>query len=434
MSASTKRGLSGSEARFAMVEPWPQPVEGADLLDALCSWFIRYAVFLEGAPEAITVWDVATWFRDEVYFAPILALLSPTKGSGKTTVLDLLRRIVSRPHFTSGFGATPATIFRLNHEQHPTFLIDEAERLKSDRDLITLLNDGYRKGARVSRCVGDGDYKVRTYDAFGFRAVASIGRLWDTITDRSIVIPMLKKPRDAEVARFNAATDKEGNDLSRKIRRWTDDNRKRFRKALEEVERPQWLEDRECDNWAALFAIAQLAGGDWPDRIRSSARRLARRPGEDGDPGERLILDVHDVFRSRGYPEAMKSGDLASKLAEIETSPWGEERGGKGISAYNLAKRLKPFGISPRQARADGDKLRGYWLEDLRPVFECYLPHAEVGQLGQPSNDADSGCPTSNTKVGQEWDGETPHEQRNVPLVPHSPSGPLKKPQKAGRA
>ena len=67
----------------------------------------------------------------------------------------------------------------------PTFLVDEAEKLSgrhADRDLISMLNAGHRRGATVQRCFeSGGDYAVREFDAFGFRALAAIRRLWDTV-------------------------------------------------------------------------------------------------------------------------------------------------------------------------------------------------------------------------------------------------------------
>ena len=84
--------------------------------------------------------------------------------------------------------------------------------------------------------------------------------------------------------------------------------------------------------------------------------------------------------------EAMKSGSLAENLEEIETSPWADCRGGRGLSPNQLAKLLKPFRIGPRQARTDdGTVVRGYWLTDLRPVFARYPAPLELVQVVQTS-------------------------------------------------
>jgi len=37
---------------------------------------------------------------------------------------------------------------------------------------------------------------------------------------------------------------------------------------------PGGLSDRACDNWRPLLAIADAAGGDWPERARRAALLL----------------------------------------------------------------------------------------------------------------------------------------------------------------
>lgn len=380
--------------QFTDVKPWPDPVEGPQLLTEIAEWLELYLYLPEGAADALSVWIVTTWFIEEVYFAPILTVLSPTKRSGKSNLLDLVGRLVLRGHSTSGIGVTPAVLFRLNDEHHPTLLIDEAEKLKSQKggsDLIGLLNAGYRKGGQVQRCRdrASGGFYIENFDAFGFRVLALIGNPWDTLLDRSIVIPMQRKPREVNVKLIQAADLVEaGQQIGSRIARFADDRRDSFARALEDSPRPWWLNDRQCDNWAGPFAIAQLAGGDWPDRALRAARLLSPAPGEDGDQGERLIHDIRDVFADNGNPEAMMSGSLVEILKEIETSPWTDCRGGRGLSPNQLAKLLKPFRVGPRQARTeDGTVVRGYWLTDLRPVFVRYPSPVELVQVVQTSDE-----------------------------------------------
>ncbi|MFQ5903312.1 MAG: DUF3631 domain-containing protein [Candidatus Binatia bacterium] len=398
-------------ATFKKVEPTSEPVNGVELLDELSTWLTKYIYLPPGAADTIAVWTVATWLVDYIYIAPILALLSPTKRSGKTLVLDLLARIVRRPASTSGMGVTSAVVFRLNHAEHPTFLIDEAEflsRQREARDIIGLLNTGYRRGTYVQRCADNarGGYDVRKYDAFGFRAIAAIGTLWDTLLDRAIIIQTQRKPRSANLARFDSRiVDEDGDALARRIARFVDDIAENYHTAGEQAPRPDWLNDRECDNWQCLFAVAELAGGDWPERIQEAARELRAQPGEDGDPGEQLLRDVHQIFADRGFPAVINSTDLAKSLSDIETSPWGAWYG-KRLNPHRLARLFKPFGIKPRQQRTtDGKSIRGYWLIDLKPVFERFCPPEKVVQAVQ-----------ANEAVGEVVEHTAP-----VPVVTHIP-------------
>ena len=422
-----KAGVRGRAVTLKEPELWAEPVDGVKLLNDLSAWVRRYVWLRKEAADTIAVWVAATWFVEDLYFAPILALISPTKRCGKTLVLDLLRYVCRRGLLTSGIGASPPVIFRLNEMKQPTFLIDEAEKLggpKADRDLIAMLNVGYRRGATVQRCVeSGGDYAVCEFEAFGFRALAAIRGLWDTILDRAIVVQLHRKLRDGTVERFNGRDiEREGATLAAQLARWAEDHRRLIAEAENGAPRPLWLHDRECDNWACLFAVAALARGDWPERVEKAARALAGCAGDDGDLGERLIQDLRAIYEREKWPEAMRSGDVVKKLNEMEDAPWSELRHGQGISTHKLAEMLRPFGVRPWQRRmaSTGEKIRGYWRADLLPVFARYSP-PELGQVGQSSDNEDpavSGGGTSDAVGPTPAFCDNGRFAQDVPVVP----------------
>ena len=405
-------GGQGRRIEFEDPEPHPEPVEGAQLLNDVENWIGSYVHLPREDLIAVVLWAVATWFVDVVYFAPPLQLYSATKRTGKTLMLDLLHHLVRRGQRTSGIGATPAVLFRQNERNRPTFLVDEAEKLggrNADQGLVGLFNAGYRRGATVTRCV-EPNFEPREFDAFGFRAFAAIGHLWDTIEDRAIKVTLTRKPKKQAVRRFNGrVVVREAAELARRIARWASDHSDDVRRAEEETPRPEWMDDRACDSWSPLFAVAKVAGGPWLTHALDSARSIART-GEEGDPGEKLLHDIQDVFSELGTPEVLASGDLVAALNQRETSSWGDCRGGAGITPHRLAKLLRPFDVVPRQRRrtSDGEKVRGYWRDNLLPVFERYPrpdPLSEAGQVGPLSNGGEivsskseasgAACPTS---------------------------------------
>jgi putative DNA primase/helicase len=150
---------------------------------------------------------------------------------------------------------------------------------------------------------------------------------------------------------------------------------------------PDALDDRAEETWEPLLAIADLAGGAWPERARLAAIELsASRETADEALGPWLLRDIRDVLSSRGV-DRMSSADLAASLAEIETSPWGEIRG-KALDARALARRLRPFKIRPRSVRlADDTTPKGYLLEQFQDAFARYLGDLErhTGTTAQPS-------------------------------------------------
>ena len=71
----------------------------------------------------------------------------------------------------------------------------------------------------------------------------------------------------------------------------------------------------------------------------------------------------------------MSSQTLCDTLAGIEECPWGDWKHGKPLTPVQLAKLLKPFGISSRNFKQpDGAVLKGYTLWDFTDVFGRYLP------------------------------------------------------------
>ena len=347
-------------------------------------------------------------------YAPLLQLHSATKRSGKTLLLDLIRPLVRRGFKCSGIGITAAAMFRLNESKRPTLLIDEAERLGGldhAHDLIGLLNDGYLRGGMVVRVSGD-NHDVRAFDAFGFRAVAAIGSLWDTIEDRAIRILLSRKPREISLQSINILDAmEEGVELARRACRWAQDNADEVAIAARNASRPHGMDDRACDCWAPLFAVASVAGAEWPERAEESAKALTRRD-HDADRGEQMIHDLRRVFAEHGNPEVISSGQVVEGLNRIETSPWGDYRHREGISPHKLAHLMKPFGVKPRKARqkSDGTSVGGWWLQDLLPLFEGYsdnTPPSELSQVVQVNSGAGFGDSESVPRIASRDTSET---------------------------
>jgi hypothetical protein len=150
---------------------------------------------------------------------------------------------------------------------------------------------------------------------------------------------------------------------------------------------PAELGDRSADNWRPLLAIADLAGGEWPQRARRAAVALSSDAAEDRDSvREELLGDIREAFRERAG-EPIFTEELLAELRAREDRPWGEWRYGQAMSAVQLARQLKPFGVRPRLYR-DGAKCgRWYSVEDFADAFARYLPADPLPSL-QVNDDA----------------------------------------------
>ena len=312
-------------------EPWHEPVDGAKLLTGLAETFRRYVVMEDGAAEALALWTVHAHALDAFVFSPRLAITSAEKRCGKTTLLDVLGCLVPRPLPTA--NATAPAIFRSIELLGPTLLIDEADTfLRSSDELRGVLNSGHRRAtASVIRLVGD-DHRPCQFHTWAATAIAMIGGLPDTLADRSIEIRLRRRLPGEPVSRFRADRASDLAQLGRMAARWARDHRGALRNADPPVTRG--LNDRAADNWTPLLAIADLAGGEWPERARRAIASMALAKGDEaGSLGELLLADIRQAFAEIGQRhtgdeftalDRIRSSDLARILGEMEGRPWAE--------------------------------------------------------------------------------------------------------------
>ena len=378
---SNKDGSGGTAMLFADIEPWPNAVDGAELLQSIVDAFHRFLALPRFAAEAMALWVLHAHAHALALISAILALVSPEKRCGKTTALELLQRIVPRP--LSASNITGAALFRSVEKWGPTLLIDEADSfLKNSDELRGILNSGHnRSQAIVLRTVGE-DHDPRAFKTWAPKAIALIGTLPPTLEDRSIIVQMRRRKSDEKVDRIRGDHDHGLGDLARQCARWVQDNADDLRES--DPRMPKALHDRACDNWRALLAIADVAGGGWPELSRKAA--IALTPTEDeSSVGTLLLADIRDAFTAAGNQDRMASADLCGALVTLIDRPWCEiQQGGKALKTNGLARRLKPFGIRPQKLRLATTTVNGYRLEDFAEAFGRYLSGGSQIPTGTP--------------------------------------------------
>jgi hypothetical protein len=98
----------------------------------------------------------------------------------------------------------------------------------------------------------------------------------------------------------------------------------------------------------------------------------AEAQASDDSVGVRLLTDIQQIFEAQNV-DRLSSADLATNLAAIETSPWGEWSHGKPLSAAKLARLLRPYGVVPHSIRIGDKTPKGYEREDFLDSFRRYL-------------------------------------------------------------
>jgi hypothetical protein len=421
----------------------PPTREGAALASALAATVLRFVVVSEEAATALALWIMhAHAFEASEGFTPYIQITSPTRESGKTTLIDVLEALVPNP--LRADSATAAAIYRAVDVGRgrgepkgavPTLFLDELDtvfgghvpKTGNAEALRQVLNSGFKREGRTLVCEGD-QHTPMSFSTYCPKVLAGIGQLPDTVTSRCIPIPMMRATR-AEVARLESARAKSLRklaDLHAEVARWAAASTPRLTARDEPV---LGLKARHDDVWGPLLNIADLCGNGWGERARAAARVLHAETGDttDGrDAGIALLSDLRDLFETERAP-LIQSARLAELLRSMEGRPWPEYSRGGPITVHAIAKLLRPFGIGPRQERIGTEKVRAYFRSDCEEAFRRYLP-PPPGAIGTSGTNADSpyenACPGS-FAAGRGAVGtgalRAAHPVQSVPVVPVVP-------------
>ncbi|MFE0138113.1 DUF3631 domain-containing protein [Streptomyces sp. NPDC059037] len=316
----------------------------------------------EEALTAVTLWLAATHIQTALQHAPRLAIVSPTKGCGKSRVLDVLHETVHQPMMTVNIST--AVIYRVIGKNPPSLLVDEADTIFGPKagdkeDLRGLLNAGHQRNRPAWRISGP-EHKPTPYPTFAMAALAGIGDLPDTIMDRAVVLRMQKRKTGEKVASFRLRDSvPELNVLRDKLAAWLGPLRSEAARMIPDMP----VEDRAADTWEPLVVIADLAGGHWPARARAACVAMTRHEtvqDEQSSLKTRLLRDIHRIFTQADNPEALATQDLVAALIQDADAPWAEY-GTKGLNAYHLGNLLRDFGIGSANYRFEkGRQAKAY--------------------------------------------------------------------------
>lgn len=404
-------------------------VDGAELLDEVADQLGRYVAFpSESCLTAVALWSVHCHAPDASESSPRLVLTSPDPGCGKTRVIEVLERLVPNP--MNMMNATVAALFRRIGDGI-TVLMDEADTYLGAKtadkheELRGLVNAGHRRGAVAWRCVGEpASMRVVAFPAYAPVALAAVRDLPETIMQRAVVVRMRRRAPDEHVTPFRS---REAEPALRVLRDrlavWCEEREHDIAAARPLL--PDGLTDRPADVWEPLLAVAETAGGAWPERARAAAAAMALGGGgAEPSLGVLLLADVRDVF---GDADKLATEDLLERLNTLEESPWGDLRG-RPLDPRRLSRILGDYGVESTKVRIGERTPRGYLAEDLHDPWRRYLPASpqeaeHVEHAEQPRSEGGSGVPHGSHVPEHVEHGGT----RNRPVtsvVPHVPHVP----------
>jgi uncharacterized protein DUF3631/DnaB helicase-like protein len=361
---------------------------GAAILEEIATFVGRFVILSKFELYIISLWITHTWAFEASDVTPYLAITSAEMRSGKTRLLEILDLLVRCPWRTGRL--TAAVLARKIDRDSPTLLLDEWDATARGNQefaesLRGILNAGHRRNGIVSLCgPKTNGYEPLDLGVFCPKVIAGIGKLPETIADRSIPIRLKRKAPGEKVERFRTKTfSGEANALKSQLRNWVVEHLESLRAAQPKL--PDFLSDRQQEGSEPLLAISDSAGGEWPARARAALREIhSRNSAIDESVGTTLLSDIRDIFRDRNAEE-LTSKSLAENLAQIEGRPWPAWDHSRAITPTGLARLLSPFDIFPRNLRFGLSIVRGYRREWFIDSWNRYLPHSPFRDPERPS-------------------------------------------------
>ncbi|MFD4117076.1 DUF3631 domain-containing protein [Streptomyces niveus] len=360
------------------------PIDGAALLNEVEAFHRRFNVFpREAAYVAVTLWDAHAHLLDAFDSTPRIAFLSPEPGSGKSRALEIIETLV--PNRMVAAQASASAMFRsVAGENRPTILFDEVDtvfgpKAGDNEPLRGFLNAGHRRGVGMWRCVGDGaNQTVQEFPSYCAVAMAGLGSLPDTILSRSVIIRMRKRAPNETVESYRQRlNEKEGNALRDRLAAWADTVREAIEGAWPAL--PEGVADRPADVWEPLLAVADAAGGAWPDRARAACVELVTASKEDDKAslGIQLLTDLRDTVFCGA--DRMPTVVILERLNAMDDAPWGDVDG-KPLNSRALSRMLGEYvtaankPVKPRSIRTSSGVPKGYYADDLADAWTRYCP------------------------------------------------------------
>lgn len=298
----------------------------------------------------ITLWSFHTHVHRKFDTSPRLAVLSPVEGSGKSTVLKIIKGLVSRPEYLVD---PRSTIYHLVGDY--TLLIDEIDNARMDKDLKAVLNQGHIKDGKVPRKI---DGQMVLFPVYGPIALAGIGSLPPTLLSRSLIVHM---HRSLAKERFSKPED--ANTLGVKIEEWA----AQANLNLDPPMPPLISKGRSADNWRILIAIADSLGRG--DIARDAALKFASEEVPTNKKLE-LLNDIRIIFIDADVI-TLPNYILLSRLTKLEDGlgDWSK------LTLTMLGHMLNDFQIKNKPMRwSESLRLaRCYSRTDFEPMWQRYL-------------------------------------------------------------
>jgi putative DNA primase/helicase len=357
-----------SNLPFEEVAPYPEPVDLGTLLDEIAHCVRRHIVCEKETTYTTALWIALTYLVHLFDTIALLVITAPEMRCGKSELKRLIGKMVLRP--VEADNMSVAVLFRSFDLWRPTLLVDEYDTFVSkSEELRGVFNAGHQRGGAVWRCRGD-THVPSQFNVYGAKVLTGIGRLQSTLVDRGIILKLRRKLPSETVVRQRDVPLSYFREIQAKLARAALDYSGAIAAAHPVL--PETLSDRAQDNWEPLFQIAQAAGGDWPTRAQQAALRLSGNQEDTKTVGVELLCDLAEAFDCKKV-DRLSSAEVVNFLCGDEEKRWSTYNRGAPITATQVARRLRDYGICSNTIRVRGIAVKGYQLRQFADAFARYV-------------------------------------------------------------
>ena len=423
---------------FDPIAPCPDPVSIPDLLTEIEAVIKKHVILSDHAAAALAVWVLHTYTFEQRDTVAYIAIESPEKRCGKTTLLSVLAAMAHNPLIAS--NVTVGALFRAIDTCRPALFIDEADTFLAGNGVMRgIINSGNTwRTAYVLRLTKSkqnlvGQTSIRRFQSSDDNSLSHACASGGEGRDEG---GLITQPASSQLSTINAQSSAVSSTFNqqpltfnhesglKKYSCWcpkviamigqvpdTIADRsivvKMSRKLVSETCAPlaelytvtikskcarfaadnsqsiagtakirgEGLNDRAADTFDPLYVIARLAGPEWEAKLHAAALALTFS-AQAVSFGNELLLDIFSIFLISDK-EKLFSRNLAHTLRDGVSGMKSFALKYSAINEYRISQILRPYGIKPVAIRIGSEVNKGYRVEDFHEAIKRYIPVAD---------------------------------------------------------
>jgi len=351
-------------------EALPEGITGAMILDDAVAFSKQVVWMPDEMHDVLVLAAMASHTIDSFTTIFRILALSYAGESGKSTLLRTLMMLGWNPWKSK--PTSYALRSRFNDREKPMVIIDEIGTIYGKDGMKTpppevdsMIKEGYEKNATfsISRQGVNEDLSCYCVAAFGGLRKAVPDDVWS----RCIVFRMHAVPEGISLLdSLDDDTQALAKPHAQRMHQWARQNSEEISRTFKNFRAPhKKFRARMRQIWGSLYAVALVAGGDYPERFMSAFKMLALDASEEIIlTGAQMVLrDTAKLFTSTGN-QRMFAKDIMENLREIS-----------GIDLYETLSD-RGFGMLMTEALGatqsmdiDNQRARGY---HAKPVIAAW--------------------------------------------------------------